>query len=103
MQNLLESVLVLAKLEHDVVRGIFDFLRERITEHIIDVDDEAKSDETLDDHLQLRRFGHGQDEHNLSDDWRCVLHETQHDIDDTASLATLRRLHILQITEHLES
>jgi hypothetical protein len=86
------------------VRGrVLDLLGEILREHVIDLDDETQSNETLDDHGKLLRLTNGDLENDLGEDRGDHLHRADDDVDKPTTLATLRSLDILQIPKNLES
>lgn len=100
--DFLESVLVLSDCESKITSCVFDLIREVLWKHIINLDDETESNETLDNHGECRRLTHGKDKHKLCAKRRDQLHRAQNDIDHPASLAALGSLHVLQVPKHIK-
>ena len=71
-----------------VISCVLDFLREVLSEHIVDFNDESEGDEGLDDHRKFFCLADG----NLQDDFSVNrgydLHEANEDIDEPSSLSS---------------
>jgi len=103
LPNLPHGVQIFSNHKCNLPGRCLDFIWEILGKHIVDLDYETKSNETLNDHCKLFSLADSQDEDNLCENWRQELHSAKKNIDESASFAIFGCLDILQISEHTQS